>query len=312
MSERGIDLASSRLLQISGHLSDNRLDGSGATPEAATAKATGPPDVSASSPTLIIIIGFTGAPSKHLAPYVAHYAALYPNACAIVLESHFADMSPFPFSTRRSRERGFAEIFQALEATSRADSKETPMPNGGHRLLVHVFSGGGQSRFGCLAAAYRRRTGRLLPAHLLVLDSAPAPSRLWLKTVAAAAVLKVPRGRLGSVWLLPIVLWVALWAAWTTLTWQTDPLGYAFGGLNDPALVQRRGLRLYVFSKSDPITDWRWVAKHAEEARDRGYEVRELEVTGSGHVAHAKTDPKRYWKTIAEAWRDASVPVEEP
>ena len=305
-------MASSRLSQISAHLSSDRLGSNDSASETADPWPATSPDIPAPPPTLIIIVGFTHSSKKSIAPYVARYAALYPHARITVLESHFADMSPFPVSTRRSRERGFDEIFRILEPHGPAGSEEDGSPDSAHRVVVHVFSGGGQSRFGGLAAAFRRRFGRALPVRLLVLDSAPAPSRLGLKTRAAAATIKVPYGWLGTVLLVPLALWTAFMITWTAVTWQTDPLDYAFRGLNDPALVPRQGLRLYVLSRSDSILDWREVAEHAAEARGQGYEVRELEVVGSGHVAHAKTDPERYWKAIVAAWHEASSHLGKP
>ena len=58
---------------------------------------------------------------------------------------------------------------------------------------------------------------------------------------------------------------------------------------------------------------WTEVEEHAEEARKAGLDVRMERFGGSPHVAHARTDPVRYWGVVKKVWEDAiSSPAEVP
>ena len=71
--------------------------------------------------------------------------------------------------------------------------------------------------------------------------------------------------------------------------------------------------RLYLYSQADEMVPWTEVEEHAEEARKAGLDVRMERFEGSPHVAHARTDPERYWGAVKKVWEDAtSPPVEVP
>ena len=65
--------------------------------------------------------------------------------------------------------------------------------------------------------------------------------------------------------------------------------------------------RLYVYSKKDALIPEEDVKSHAESARKAGFEVREELYEDSPHVAHARTDPVRYWGAIKKLWDDVSA-----
>lgn len=49
------------------------------------------------------------------------------------------------------------------------------------------------------------------------------------------------------------------------------------------------------------------VEAHASDAEKRGLRVRREKFDKSGHVAHARMYPERYWGAVAELWEAASA-----
>lgn len=64
--------------------------------------------------------------------------------------------------------------------------------------------------------------------------------------------------------------------------------------------------RLYLASPADKMTRFAQVQAHMEEAKRAGFDVRAEVFEDSGHVAHARVDPARYWAAINKLWRHAS------
>ena len=65
--------------------------------------------------------------------------------------------------------------------------------------------------------------------------------------------------------------------------------------------------RLYLYSQADEMVPWTEVEEHAEEARKAGLDVRMERFEGSPHVAHARSDPERYWGAVKKVWEDATA-----
>ena len=299
--------AFSRLSQVSGHLS--RPNQSGASPpEQPPSKASDPQKVL--PPSLIVICGWTGAPASYFSHYVARYAALYPSARTIVLETSFHDFTPSPLSTQQYHQRGLDEVVRELEPlVVSAPFGNVVAPGPGNSLLhVHVFSNGGCVRLGRLAERYLTLTGRPLPLRTLVLDSAPMPSSVWANSNAVATVLGFS-WPVRAIGFLVVLCWVGSFRALAVATGQTEPVEKAMGVLEHPRVVRQEALRLYLYSRSDDIMDWRAIRQHAEAASRRGCVVRQVEMAGSRHCAHAKAHPDKYWSAVTSLWREASSNV---
>lgn len=63
--------------------------------------------------------------------------------------------------------------------------------------------------------------------------------------------------------------------------------------------------RLYIYSKTDRITLAKNVERHVKQASSLGLDVKADIYEKSPHVAHARTDPERYWNAIREIWHRA-------
>lgn len=64
-----------------------------------------------------------------------------------------------------------------------------------------------------------------------------------------------------------------------------------------------RGAR-YLFSKEDRMIEWTDIEQHAEEARRKGWKVKEVLFEGSGHCAHLNIDRRRYVEAVNSVWKD--------
>lgn len=74
------------------------------------------------------------------------------------------------------------------------------------------------------------------------------------------------------------------------------------GWLNDGELVDLSARRLYVYSTVDKLVGWRDVEEHAQEARERGVEVRLLKEEDTPHVQHVFKDAEIYWEKVVSLW----------
>ncbi len=58
----------------------------------------------------------------------------------------------------------------------------------------------------------------------------------------------------------------------------------------------------YFYSKADRMCLWSDVRDHAEEAKRKGWEVKEFLFEGSGHCAHLSNDEERYAMAVKSIW----------
>lgn len=70
--------------------------------------------------------------------------------------------------------------------------------------------------------------------------------------------------------------------------------------LLEPALFSKHAKRLYIASNTDKVINLADVVAHAEESKAMfGDDLVTMQIfEGSGHVAHARTEPERYWKAV--------------
>lgn len=101
------------------------------------------------------------------------------------------------------------------------------------------------------------------------------------------------------------------------VTGKPDPVELVLKALNNPNFMAANENawnwtstcrpRAYIYSTGDKIVSAGQIEAHAAHARSKGYEHVRLENFGiqSGHVAHMRSDPERYWKVIRETWNEA-------
>lgn len=69
----------------------------------------------------------------------------------------------------------------------------------------------------------------------------------------------------------------------------------------DTTLVESKRI-CYVASKADKIIDWRDVVAHADSARAKGWEVKELIMEDTLHCNHMEKNPQMYHEVVELMW----------
>lgn len=201
------------------------------------------------------------------------------------------------------------------------------------QVLVHTLSNGGCLVLGHIYNALDPAHRRCLPPHVTVFDSCPGHFRFWGGVTAfSMGLARAPRLRrwaaLPAVYLLVLAMFVRIRAeralAWlgglgrvllarlapgrppsprppgparALNPWTPHNVNTVFGG------NRREVRRAYLYSHGDAIIPAQDVEEHAAEARQLGFTVwRMAAFPNSAHVAHARADPPRYWRTIRETW----------
>jgi hypothetical protein len=79
--------------------------------------------------------------------------------------------------------------------------------------------------------------------------------------------------------------------------------------LNNPDMlpwVKKNSPRLYIYSEGDEMVLAEAVERHMSDALGKGLNVHSVKFgKESKHVAHARTDPSRYWGATEQMWKAA-------
>lgn len=281
-----------------------------------TPETTQPPSIP--PPKLIVLATWMGARDPHIAKYLLKYRELYPTSPILLLRSeqrHFIlpgalarDLAPALPCVR--------SIFPNLgvgpdPGQQQLGRKKEP------QLLLHAWSNGGASSLVHLREALRlspeeQKEGREeqtsssspsahLPPYTLVLDSTPGTYRYW------AGYRAFTTGLSGwALWLAAPVVHALCMLSWLRHVVlgrrRTGPLARLRRALNDSHSRTAELRRTYVYGPGDALVGWRDVEAHAHDARRAGFVVRTETFQNSQHVAHARTDPDRYWRAVRETW----------
>ncbi|KAL1745990.1 hypothetical protein HDZ31DRAFT_73219 [Schizophyllum fasciatum] len=292
-------------------------------------------DGGSGDPDLVIMCGWMGAKLAHLHKYSAAYRALYPRTTILLIQSE----PVFFFRPQRWNEHALIPAAEIIESFFTAGARPRILAhafsNGGSSQLCAL---------GALLRARKRAVPRSaafasLPTSTspttpsaLIIDSAPAQGTLRTAIRAFTGLIRNPAARLAIsalVALLYTVQGYMLRPVFGVLPVgerlkadlrRRDVLPWMGGGPEgvggeDGSGGHARALRLYIYSKTDELVGWREVAEHVALVRlERGAgakaehgaaaDVRELVFEDSPHVAHARTDPARYWTAVKALWAD--------
>ncbi|RSM11725.1 hypothetical protein CEP52_002884 [Fusarium oligoseptatum] len=236
-------------------------------------------------PRLIIFASWAFAQDNHIVKYVTKYQELFPGSTILVLKSFLRHMFFIP-EARRELIPAAEVIRNVLGTESSSDEDKEPS------LLIHAF----------FEYWLEHNDQGRLPLHATVLDSTPGRYEYWV--IVAAVMFGVPRGRwLQRLFSLPLahllssVMWI-----WVRVLGGRDWVPIWGDGANDPTRSVET-CRSYVYSRTDPLIPYFDVEAHVKDAQDKGYSVlHQVDFGDSDHVAHARTDPERYWKIVRETW----------
>lgn len=83
-----------------------------------------------------------------------------------------------------------------------------------------------------------------------------------------------------------------------TLGLLPDLLGDWYHSHNNTAYNETEKRRVYIYSPTDALTDYKDVETHAAEAKRLGFHVALEKYENSAHVAHIRKDEGRYWEIV--------------
>ncbi|KDQ59158.1 hypothetical protein JAAARDRAFT_175911 [Jaapia argillacea MUCL 33604] len=279
------------------------------TPGASSSTSPGNPK----HPRLVLIFGWMGAQLPHLHKYSQAYSKLYPDATQVLVRCERSVFS----RTEVAKQESMIPVAEVLEDLGYIPSSVRTKPDpatpdvdeaGNRSVLVHAFSNGGGYQLSTLSRVLaKRKIERLSPiANALILDSCPGSGGVSTSVTAFTSHIRNPFIRYPSailVWLffssshlLAIILRRKPWV---------DALKET---LNKPDLLpwmDKNTPRLYIYSKTDHLIPWKQIEAHAKEGEEKGFDVRSEVFEKSDHVAHARTDPKRYWGAVEDVWNAA-------
>ena len=269
---------------------------------------------------LIILCTWLGAARKHVAKYTDLYRSVAPRARILLVESSIPALTHA--FVRPQRVTGFApaatvildtffecEDRSSIHVNGRLDDEKTisrsrkPTPfHANPQILLHVFSNGGMNSATHLLRLLRSEMGEPLALTGIILDSCPGKGTSYRQTFDAI-MLSFPESLvwrfLGALVVHCLLIFTVIYIAWgnenPVTFWRRVPLEES-----SPA----RGA-CYLFSKEDRMIDWTDIEEHADEARRKGWRVREVLFEGSGHCAHLAVDRRRYVEAVTSIWKGA-------
>lgn len=250
-------------------------------------------------PQVIILTTWVFALDNHIAKYVAKYRELFPDATIIVAKSFLRHFFWWPGA--RSE---LVPVADAIYGITKNDREYRPP------MILHLFSNTGLSTSWQLDNVFEEKTKEdnkpPPPKRVTIFDSSPGRYEYW--SVASSLLHGIPPGQwLQTLLLAPLahLLSSGLFIYCRILGYEDWPTKWGKAA-NDPSRVQEV-CRSYAYSSADRQVQADAVEDHAEDARRRGFRVVGMVDFGgkSMHVAHARTDPGRYWKLVGDAWDEA-------
>lgn len=234
--------------------------------------------------------------------YSQKYNTLYPGARIIVVTSTLTDTPGFKMlrSSEDLKQRAEIPVIALLASTR----------NEADRLLVHAFSNGGGMTLAAVSKAYRRLTGTVLPARIVVFDSLPGGDQFgsefgrWVKAISVG----LPKNPLVQ-WpaTVLIVLVVIILLGMPSLFGLENAATQARRELNDENLISLKAKRLFLYSEADALIGAKDVREYASESASKGWDVETVNFGNSGHVRHAIVDSERYWDAVLETWKSSFI-----
>ncbi|KAI0202065.1 hypothetical protein F4808DRAFT_423424 [Astrocystis sublimbata] len=241
-------------------------------------------------PRLIIVASWTDARDVHIAKYLVKYQALYPAASILLLKSttsHIIRPSLIGPSMKHA-----ASVVRA--------AFQTPTSSSPQSLLIHMFSNGGSSSIANLYDQYAVLAGpdddKILPPHVTVFDSCPGVYSI----PRAVAFYNVGLSSFQRLIAAPVIYaWTGVWSALIALYLLPDSLA-DWGTTHNEKGNTAEARRVYIYSPSDELIDYKAVEAHAAEAKTKGFSVALEKYDGSAHVAHLRKDESRYWDIVSK------------
>ncbi|XP_006458975.1 hypothetical protein AGABI2DRAFT_191067 [Agaricus bisporus var. bisporus H97] len=283
-------------------------------------RPTEPGPIKSSHPTVVLIFGWMAARFSHLQKYTSIYRERYPNTTLVLTQCE----PSFFWSSQRAQHKALAPLVDVLEALGlihplqeASKPRKTPLdsivPLPTHRILLHVFSNGGCCQLMILGSIISNRRAASLttathtPASALILDSCPGDG--GFSSAERAFTISVTNPLLRMLVKLGVIILFSLRLVMEHVFRQQSAIPFMRSQLNDPDMVpwlNKNSPRLYIYSEGDEMVPVHAVEQHMKDAVEKGFNVQPVKFgKESKHVAHARSDPSRYWGATEQMWKEA-------
>ncbi|KAH9862837.1 hypothetical protein J1614_010930 [Plenodomus biglobosus] len=245
---------------------------------------------------LIILCTWLGAGKKHIAKYASGYRAIAPRSKILLIESSVWIIAS-PYTRQWAAIQPAAEVVLAALADS---SNASVKPN----MMIHTFSNGGTNSATQLLIVLQRRLGYALPVTGILCDSGPARGT-YTKSFQSM-LLSLPKGLFWRIIGPIIIMFVTNVLFGSQLIGWEKPERIYRRTLLDHKLVNCRRI-CYAFSKADTHVDWDDITSHADDARRKNWDVRELEFDGTPHCNHISKYRAEYFEAMRRVWEGGAL-----
>jgi hypothetical protein len=179
------------------------------------------------------------------------------------------------------------------------DAFQAPTSSASPPLLIHIFSNGGSSSIANLYEQFAATAGpnddKHLPPHVTIFDSCPGLFRI----PRAVAFVSVGLPSFQQLIAAPFLYaFGALWTVLMALGFLPNSLGEWYRSHNNDAGNTAEVRRVYIYTPTDALIDYKDVEAHAAEAKTKGFSVAVEKYERSAHVAHVRKDEQRYWEIV--------------
>ena len=223
-----------------------------------------------------------------MAKYIDGHKRFFPDASILLIESTLPNMLLG------------ADLARACEVIE-SFAKDTSLKPNDHEdpyIILQACSNGGTTNASWLASSLLK-TNEKLPFRRIILDCCPGKGEV--KGATEAMTMQLPKSPLVQIlgsWFFysACVLFVAIY---TTMGWE-DGLTRLRRRFNDATVFSTEVPRLYMYSENDALVSWQHVHEHAEDARQKGYSVREERFLKAAHAALLMDDSVRYWNAVKD------------
>jgi len=245
---------------------------------------------------LVILCTWLGAGKKHIAKYVAGYRGIAPRARILLIESSVLIIAS-PYTRQWTAMKPAADVVLAVLAES---GNASAKPN----IMIHTFSNGGTNSATQLLIVLQRQLGYALPVTGILCDSGPA--RGTYRKSFHSMLLSLPKGLFWRI-MGPLVIAFVTNALFGSqlLGWEKPERIYR-KTLLDHDFVNCRRI-CYAFSKADTHVDWEDITSHADDARRKQWDVRELEFDGTPHCNHISKYRAEYFQAMSCVWEGGAL-----